>query len=333
MAPKMCWCGTPVSGVRNKKYCSPEHRASAYRPVKTVPARRVRVYSACSVCKESYKSPRAGKCCAQCTRDAVTLRQHYDRLMAEQNGACSICRREEVETTKFGKLRKLSVDHNHITGALRGLLCSRCNRLLGHAHEDPQVFDSARVYLARHQRPAVEIPRPRVTTENTETGVAERTQLILRLRGEGISYVGIGQQLGITRQRVTQIWERAQQPKPLCGHCWCGTVIPQTTRSGQPRKYCSPDHEPHSERAENVTRGDYDHMVQAQGQKCAICDRPETMRTRSGSIKRLRIDLNPATGSVRQLLCGKCIIMLGSISDDTAILKQAAHYLRKHSRS
>lgn len=332
MAPKTCWCGTPVNGVRNKKYCSPEHRASAYVPVvKTASVKSARMYSACCVCQAPYKSPRAGSRCAQCIHEAVILRHHYTRLVAEQNGVCAICRSEEVETGKFGKLRKLSVDHNHATGTLRGLLCARCNRLLGLACDDPQVLDSARVYLARHQRPAVEIPRPRVAPENTETGVAERTQLILRRRGEGVSYTAIGQQLGITRQRVTQIWERAQQPEPLCGHCWCGTVIPQTTRSGKPRKYCSPEHEPHSERAENFTRGDYKHLAEAQRYTCAICNRPETMRTRSGSIKQLNMDLDPATGSVRQLLCHSCTIMLGSINDDTVVLKQAASYLRKYS--
>jgi len=50
----------------------------------------------------------------------------YDRLLAMQKNVCRICRKP----CSTGK--RLAVDHDHETGEVRGLLCRRCNRGLGH---------------------------------------------------------------------------------------------------------------------------------------------------------------------------------------------------------
>jgi hypothetical protein len=50
----------------------------------------------------------------------------YDAIFAFQGGVCYAC--EQPEPVKG---RRLSVDHDHTTGKIRGLLCSRCNPLLG----------------------------------------------------------------------------------------------------------------------------------------------------------------------------------------------------------
>lgn len=47
----------------------------------------------------------------------------YAAMLARQRGGCAIC-----GTTP--KTRRLNVDHDHRTGAVRGLLCHRCNRAL-----------------------------------------------------------------------------------------------------------------------------------------------------------------------------------------------------------
>ncbi len=65
----------------------------------------------------------------------------YDMLLACQDHRCAIC---------GGKPRKhaLSVDHDHNTGEVRGLLCSRCNhKLLGSANDDPARLRKAADYL------------------------------------------------------------------------------------------------------------------------------------------------------------------------------------------
>lgn len=69
----------------------------------------------------------------------------FDRLMQEQDGRCAICRREPDRT--------LHVDHDHETGAVRGLLCDTCNRGIGYFHEDPERLRAAASYVDHHTPP------------------------------------------------------------------------------------------------------------------------------------------------------------------------------------
>jgi hypothetical protein len=59
----------------------------------------------------------------------------YNMLGSQSGGVCGIC--GEAETyTRYGRVRRLSVDHDHKTGRVRGLLCSSCNAGLGMFKED-----------------------------------------------------------------------------------------------------------------------------------------------------------------------------------------------------
>lgn len=77
----------------------------------------------------------------------------YDRMYAAQGGKCAICQRGK------GKSKRLSVDHDHKTGKVRGLLCAACNRwLLGRcARDDVAVLQRAIEYL--EHPPAQEVLR------------------------------------------------------------------------------------------------------------------------------------------------------------------------------
>jgi hypothetical protein len=72
--------------------------------------------------------------------------QEYDELLAFQQSVCAICKRPEQRMFR-GKLRRLSVDHDHATGKIRGLLCSECNLALGLLGDDVEVFRAAIEYL------------------------------------------------------------------------------------------------------------------------------------------------------------------------------------------
>jgi hypothetical protein len=74
----------------------------------------------------------------------------YQRMLNAQNGVCACCERPESRLTDAGDLRMLSVDHNHTTGAVRGLLCSNCNLVLGYACDDVTVLQKAIGYLRKH---------------------------------------------------------------------------------------------------------------------------------------------------------------------------------------
>jgi 2-oxoglutarate dehydrogenase complex dehydrogenase (E1) component-like enzyme len=71
----------------------------------------------------------------------------YDALYAQQNGLCAICGKKETLTTR-GVLRLLCVDHDHITGEVRGLLCSRCNVGLGAFGDTKESIEKVLRYLA-----------------------------------------------------------------------------------------------------------------------------------------------------------------------------------------
>lgn len=65
----------------------------------------------------------------------------YLRLLEEQRNRCAICNHRPQH------LRELVIDHNHRTGQVRGLLCSKCNTALGLFRDSPDVLDAAIEYL------------------------------------------------------------------------------------------------------------------------------------------------------------------------------------------
>lgn len=71
----------------------------------------------------------------------------YQRMLEEQGHRCAICGHEEKLKSNGVDVDNLSVDHNHRTGAIRGLLCHNCNRALGLLADDPQRLAAAIVYL------------------------------------------------------------------------------------------------------------------------------------------------------------------------------------------
>lgn len=68
--------------------------------------------------------------------------EKYEELLAQQEGGCAICGKTPEEEG-----RNLSVDHDHVTGEIFGILCTHCNKfLVGHLRE-PSAFERAAEYL------------------------------------------------------------------------------------------------------------------------------------------------------------------------------------------
>ncbi|AEK07424.1 EndoVII [Mycobacterium phage Rockstar] len=113
------------------------------------------------------KAPHPGPRCAthhrakKAQRKTVTQEQRwmdvynitadeYWAIYEFQGGKCYGCRRAN------GKRKRLSVDHDHETGIVRGLLCTACNRnVLGHLRDDPEAFQRFIDYL--DNPPAVQV--------------------------------------------------------------------------------------------------------------------------------------------------------------------------------
>lgn len=81
--------------------------------------------------------------------------EEYWAIYDFQGGKCYICQRAS------GVKRKLSVDHCHATGVVRGLCCQPCNRnVLGHLRDDIEALARAIIYLLFP--PAVDVIGERV---------------------------------------------------------------------------------------------------------------------------------------------------------------------------
>jgi len=71
----------------------------------------------------------------------ITIEQ-YEEMFRKQRGLCAICKKPE---DKF----RLAVDHNHITGKVRGLLCHNCNPAIGKFNHDVILLSRALKYLKK----------------------------------------------------------------------------------------------------------------------------------------------------------------------------------------
>ena len=70
----------------------------------------------------------------------------YYEMLSRQMSGCSICGKTIIEN---GKL--LAVDHDHKTGKIRELLCTKCNLLIGLGNDDPELLKKAVDYLYKHK--------------------------------------------------------------------------------------------------------------------------------------------------------------------------------------
>jgi len=74
----------------------------------------------------------------------ITLDQ-YNELLEKQNQRCAICDRHKDEFKT-----NLCVDHDHLSGLIRGLLCTYCNRRLVGRHRDSRILRRIADYIDQH---------------------------------------------------------------------------------------------------------------------------------------------------------------------------------------
>lgn len=84
--------------------------------------------------------------------------EQYEVMLKSQNGCCKICGKPETKKDKSGTVCSLAIDHVHVDGFdelqpeekakyVRGLLCYRCNMLLGYSNDSYELLESAITYL------------------------------------------------------------------------------------------------------------------------------------------------------------------------------------------
>lgn len=125
---KMCWA-----------FYAKQYRLTRQGKTKTLEAsRRFWKTNKSKDCRKRHKQSR--KDIVQ--RHNITLAE-YDEMFEAQEGNCVICGLPEIT-------RRLSIDHDHTTGKVRGLLCVRCNFLVGIVDKNPEYLPKATEYVNKH---------------------------------------------------------------------------------------------------------------------------------------------------------------------------------------
>ncbi len=89
----------------------------------------------------NWKGDRAKNGCSM-----ITIAE-YKNLFELQKGVCAICGNIETRKTIKGNTCKFTVDHNHNTDKVRGLLCHKCNVGIGLFKDDINSLKKAIKYL------------------------------------------------------------------------------------------------------------------------------------------------------------------------------------------
>ncbi len=113
--------------------------------------KRGRLRTVCDACKRPVQAggrynPEVHRRSQLKTKYGMTP-EDYDRMVAAQGGRCAICGEEPPGDIHQ---RSLHIDHDHLTGQVRGLLCSACNTGLGKFRDSPRMLLAAIGYLEAH---------------------------------------------------------------------------------------------------------------------------------------------------------------------------------------
>ena len=77
--------------------------------------------------------------------------EQYNKMLLAQGGVCAVCGKPERKRhNTSNRVQLLSVDHDHVTGKVIGLLCQDCNIGIGYFHNDPERIRKAIKYLVKH---------------------------------------------------------------------------------------------------------------------------------------------------------------------------------------
>lgn len=117
--------------------CGEEKPNEDFRKKNDRPSQRFRRSSYCHPCRaEVHKD-------YQLRKVFGISRAEFEAMVERQGNMCAICGGPPDAKKKY-----LCVDHDHYTGSNRGLLCVRCNALVGNALENPVLLEIASAYLA-----------------------------------------------------------------------------------------------------------------------------------------------------------------------------------------
>lgn len=120
-------------------------------------ARRARNVEHARASARAYWRRNPGKLRAYNLRRYGLTPDEYAEMLAVQGGACACC-----GSTSNASGKRLFVDHDHETGEIRGILCTRCNAGIGHLGDNIEGVRRALMYLEKHRPTTLTRPSVRV---------------------------------------------------------------------------------------------------------------------------------------------------------------------------
>lgn len=137
-----------VKVTAHTTYCSRDCQRKSYNT--TQRTTRILELKICDVCTQEFstKEKKQVHCSSTCNRRFNLIRTAYKldpntvrTIFAQQGNKCAIC------DSGAQNWWDLNIDHCHTSGKVRGLLCTHCNFILGHAFDTPRILDRAITYL------------------------------------------------------------------------------------------------------------------------------------------------------------------------------------------
>ncbi len=95
------------------------------------------LHNLCKLCRKIRSKAQRRK---QVAKIYGMTEDDYYELLDFQGNKCAICGQQETNKSNVGGKRHMSIDHNHETGVVRGILCSKCNSMLGYARDNPEIL-------------------------------------------------------------------------------------------------------------------------------------------------------------------------------------------------
>jgi len=134
--------------------------------------------------------------------------EHTSALLTQP--LCGLCGRAQNSVYK-GRVRRMFIDHDHVTGRIRGALCENCNSGLGLVRDSCALLTSLQVYIER--------PAPILAPPEARPSVAWMRHITRRYGLSGSQYEQLerdqaGQCLG-----CKQFSQSAKFPRLLVDHC------------------------------------------------------------------------------------------------------------------
>jgi len=114
----------------------------------------------CKTCDEVFtpSNPSQMYCCSECRGKNSYYKRNYgiveadlEQMKKDQDYKCYLCHCEGFLIGKNNHNEKLAVDHDHVTGKVRKLLCHNCNRALGLFKDNPELMRKAAAYVEEHK--------------------------------------------------------------------------------------------------------------------------------------------------------------------------------------